>query len=312
MYDKQFLTQSIKEYASTLGFSACGITPVSELSEEKTHFLEWLKAGYHGELAYMERNQHLRFSPAQLVEGTRSIIVVLVNYYTENKQPDDAPRIARYAYGKDYHFVVKDKLKALLAHIQEIEPSAEGRFFADSAPVLEHALACRAGLGWIGKNSLLVTRQGSYFFIGELLLNLELEYDIPQLANYCGNCRKCVEACPTQAIVKEGVVDASKCISYHTIERKGEIPVSANIENRIFGCDICQEVCPWNRKASPHNHPEFMPGAFIDLDKSEWENLTKEDFKKYFSKSPLERAGYNGLKKSIEHTQKYKKRQSDE
>lgn len=307
MYDKYLTSKAIKEQALLLGFDACGIVSTVMLHDEKSHFEEWLHAGYHGELSYMERNQHLRIDPSRLVEGTRSAIVVLLNYHTRKSQPKDAPKVAKYAYGEDYHYVVKGKLQELLRYVQELVPEAEGRGFSDSAPILEHALARRAGLGWIGKNSLLLTQKGSYYFIGELMLNIELAYDKPFVADYCGRCRRCIDACPTQAIVKEKVVNASKCISYHTIERKGDIPNGIDLGNSVFGCDICQDVCPWNAKAIEHSNKAFEPKEFLNLSKDDWYKMTQEDYQRYFSKSPVKRAGYEGLKKSIEYIKKQSK-----
>ncbi len=306
MYDKKDITRQIKLQAQALGFADCGIVKADFIEEEKANLESWLAANYNGDLGYMGRNLELRLDPRALVEGTESLVMVTLNYYPEQKQPKDVPQVAKYAYGKDYHFVMKDKLGKLLEHIQELVPEALGRCFVDSAPILEHAWARRAGLGWIGKNSLLLTKKGSYVFIGEILLNLELEYEKPK-KNFdpCGKCTRCIDACPTQAIVADKVIDASRCISYFTIEKQGNIPEDIDTQNRMFGCDICQEVCPWNRKAVPHNTPELQPiQQLVDMTTTDWDNLEPHQFGEIFKGSPLKRAKYSGIKRSLAHLKK--------
>lgn len=308
MYDKSHITRLLKEKALTIGFDSCGVVRAEYLAEERPRLERWLHSRHHGDLSYMERNMELRLDPRKLVEGTQSLIMVTLNHYTEAQQPDCAPKVAKYAWGKDYHFIVKDKLEQLLAYIQKLVPEASGRCFADSAPILEHAWARRAGLGWIGKNSLLLTPKGSYVFIGELLINIELAYDVPKVLDPCGKCTRCIDACPTDAIVADRVIDASKCISYFTIEKKGKIPEDVNTQNRMFGCDICQEVCPWNRKATEHQTLEFTPmGKLLEMKNEHWERLTPHEFGEQFKGSPLKRAKYKGIKRNLEHLKKNSK-----
>lgn len=305
MYDKAHITRLIKQQAIAIGFDSCGIVRAGYLEEERPRLERWLNSQHHGDLAYMERNMELRLDPRKLVEGTQSLIMVTLNHYTAKTQPRCAPKIAKYAFGKDYHFIVKEKLEQLFTYIQKQVPEARGRFFADSAPILEHAWARRAGLGWIGKNSLLLTPKGSYVFIGEILINLELEYEKPKKIDPCGKCTRCIDACPTHAIVADRVVDASRCISYFTIEKKGEIPENLDIQERMFGCDICQEVCPWNRKAVEHTTAELSPiGKLLEMKREHWEQLSPHDFGETFKGSPLKRAKYTGIKRSLSHLNK--------
>ncbi|MBS9768820.1 MAG: tRNA epoxyqueuosine(34) reductase QueG [Flavobacteriaceae bacterium] len=302
MYDKTHITQLIKEKALAVGFDSCGVVRAEYLAEERPRLESWLNKDYQGDLSYLKRNMELRLDPRKLVEGTQSLIIVTLNYYTAQQQPECAPKVAKYAYGKDYHFIVKDKLTQILEYIQEIEPTASGRCFADSAPILEHAWATRAGLGWIGKNSLLLTPKGSYVFIGEILLNLELAYEENKMIDPCGKCTRCIDACPTQAIVADKVIDASRCISYFTIEQQGNIPQDVDTKNRVFGCDICQEVCPWNRKTTEHTTPELSPiGNLLQMKQKDWEELTSHEFGENFKGSPLKRAKYSGIKRSLAH-----------
>lgn len=301
-YDKVHITNLIKQRAIELGFDSCGVAQATKLEEEAPHFKNWLKSKKHGKLSYMERNIDLRLDPRRLEEGTQSVIVVTLNYYTEKKQPACAPIISKYAFGKDYHIVIKEKLSQLLAYIQELVPEAKGRFFADSAPILEHAWARRAGLGWIGKNSLLLTPNGSFVFIGEVLLNIELNYNEAKELDPCGKCTRCIDACPTGAIVADRVIDGSRCISYYTIEMKGEIPPHIDTQNRLFGCDICQDVCPWNRKAKEHTTLEFTPlGNLLEMKRQDWQKLTPYEFGENFKGSPMKRAKYTGIKRTLEH-----------
>ena len=303
------ISQKIKTKVKELGFLDCAILPVSELYEEKEHLTVWLKNEMHGQLSYMNRNVDKRLNPQLLFENGKSIIIVLLNYYTRQTQIDcEAPIISKYAYGTDYHFVLKDKLKKLLSFIQtEIKP-CNARAFTDSAPILERAWARRAGLGWIGKNSNLISaKHGSFFFIGELVLDIELPYDEPSpIHDHCGTCTRCIAACPTKAILTNRVVDARKCISYQTIEVKGclEENLKGQFENRIFGCDICQDVCPWNLKAKPHNEPYFEPHPdLLRLSKNEWHQIKQPLFNTLFKKSAVKRIGFSRLKRNLQFIQ---------
>lgn len=294
----------IKEYARSLGFDACGICKAEPVdTDNQQYFQGWLNSSYQADMDYMARNEDKRLDPTLLVEGARSVICVALNYYPEKKQPEDHPQFAYYAYGKDYHDVVKAKLQQLFDYIRLVEPSAEGRPFVDTAPVLERYWAAKAGLGFIGKNSLLIIpKMGSFFFLGELIVNLELEYDTP-LNLSCGRCTRCLDACPTKAIVQAKVVDANKCISYQTIENKGAISASVipYLSNRFYGCDICQQVCPWNRYSRPHGTKKFDPSqAFPDLSYDKLDNLTEEEYRRIFKGSAVKRAKFNGLKRNLE------------
>jgi epoxyqueuosine reductase len=294
----------IKEKALALGFAACGIARVRSLEEERPALEQWLQEGRNGTMAYMSRNVDMRLDPTKIVEGAKSVISVLISYYPQLRQEDsEAPVISKYAYGKDYHFIVKDKLNQLLYYIQtEIAP-CNGRPFVDSAPVLERAWAKQAGLGWIGKHGLLISKQqGSFVFIGELIIDLELKYDQEMVSDHCGSCTRCIDACPTQAITAPHKVDARRCISYLTIENKEDIPeeFQDKIGNHIFGCDICQDVCPWNKKILPTEAEEFKPiEGLLEMTKSDWLELDKTLYKKRFKSTPFERAGYEKLKNSI-------------
>lgn len=300
-----FFSQSIKARAKELGFDACGITQARELEGEGSHLSSWLDAGYHGSMAYMANYRDKRVNPAELVEGARSVVVVLLNYYTENLQQDpEAPVISRYALGKDYHLVLKERLFRLLSYIQNELAPCDGRVFVDSAPLLEKALAKEAGLGWIGKNSLLIhPGLGSYLFIGELVLDLELEYDLPFGNNLCGSCSRCMDSCPTGAIIAPLQLDARKCISYLTIETKDPIPdeLAPNLSNRLVGCDICQQVCPWNSRARPNEVPEFQPKEqLLQMTAGEWKLFEKPVYNQLFKKSAVERAGFNRIKRTLD------------
>ncbi|RUT73321.1 tRNA epoxyqueuosine(34) reductase QueG [Ancylomarina longa] len=295
----------IKDKAYELGFDLCGIAKADFLADEKEHFLSWLGKEYHGEMGYMANNIEKRLDPRLLVENTKSIVVVGLNYYPDKVQTDpEAPVIAKYAYGKDYHFVMKDRLNQLLDFINTDIGEIQGCAFVDSAPVLEHAWAKRAGLGWIGKNSLLLNRKiGSFLFLGELLIDMELEYENPVDADFCGGCNRCVRACPTGAITEPYVVNGSKCISYFTIELKGDIPseMKGKFQNRVFGCDICQDVCPWNRMAKPHNIDEFTPNPnLLALSKSNWYQLDAHQFGEIFKKSAVKRTKFNGIQRNLD------------
>ncbi len=256
----------------------------------------------YGKMQYMENHFDKRLDPRLLVPGAKTVISLLQNYYSEEKQPDDAPKISMYAYGKDYHSVIKKKLKRLMEFIREQAGDVNGRVFVDSAPVLDRAWAKRSGLGWTGKNTQLINpKAGSYFFIAELITDLELPPDY-EIEDYCGTCNRCMDACPTQAIIKPYVVDGSKCISYFTIEMKDEIPSAYQdkMDGWAFGCDICQQVCPWNRFSKPHNEPELMPNREImKMGRKEWAGLNEEEFKEIFNHSPLKRAKWEGMNRNL-------------
>ncbi len=296
-------TQLIKTEAKRLGFLSCGISKAGFLEEEAPRLENWLNQNMHGEMQYMENHFDKRLDPTKLVEGARSVISLLLNYYPNDVQNPDSYKISKYAYGTDYHFVIKDKLKHLLHFIQEEIGEVHGRAFVDSAPVLDKAWAAKSGLGWIGKNSNLLTQQvGSFYFIAELIVDLELEYDAP-VTDHCGTCTACIDACPTQAIVAPYVVDGSKCISYFTIELKNEIPVEfkGKFDDWMFGCDVCQDVCPWNRFSKPHNEPLFNPNPeLVSFTKKDWEEITEDVFKKVFQKSAVKRTKLAGLKRNID------------
>ena len=296
--------------ALELGFLDCGILPVASLPEEKKHLQNWLNNHMHGQMGYMARNVDLRENPAMLLEHAKSIIVVLQNYFPKETQKDPlAPVLSKYAYGKDYHFVMKDKLKKLQSFINDEVAPCQGRAFVDSAPVFERAWARKAGLGWVGKNSNLISlKHGSFFFIGELILDIELPAtNKPELRDHCGSCTKCLDACPTKAIVANKVVDATKCISYQTIELNGDLDetLKGQFENRVFGCDICQDVCPWNLKAKAHDEPGFRPDSLLmGLSVQEWHQMEKPQFDKLFRKSAVKRAKFEGLKRNLRFLEK--------
>lgn len=295
-------TALIKAEARRLGFMSCGISRAEFLEQEAPRLESWLKNNMHGEMKYMENHFDKRLDPTKLVEGSKSVISLLLNYYPSEKQKENSYKISKYAYGTDYHFVIKDKLKDLLKYIQTEIGDVNGRAFVDSAPVLDKAWAARSGLGWIGKNSNLLTRQvGSFYFIAELIVDLELDYDSP-VTDHCGTCTACIDACPTQAIVEPYKVDGSKCISYFTIELKEELPshVKGKFDDWMFGCDVCQDVCPWNRFSKPHSEPLFDPHPeLLDLDRENWEEITQETFNEIFRKSAVKRTKYSGLQRNI-------------
>lgn len=302
-FDKNNITAFIKAKALAHGFSFCGISKAEFLEDEAPKLEEWLKRGYQGSMKYMENYFDKRLDPTLLVPGAKSVISLLYNYFPEKEPVVSEFKISKYAYGEDYHVVIKDRLKIFLQEIQSEIGEIHGRAFVDSAPVLERAWAKRAGLGWIGKNSLLLNKdQGSFFFLAEIITDLELEYDGP-VKDYCGTCTACMDACPTDAITEPYAVDGSKCISYFTIELKEEIPagVKGKFENWIFGCDICQDVCPWNRFSKPHNEQRFNPGDQLQsMSKQDWTELTEEVFQKVFRDSAVQRTRFRGLKRNIE------------
>lgn len=303
MNNKAEHTRLIKEKAKELGFFFTGISKADFLEEEAGQLEAWLKAGNHGEMSYMENHFDKRLDPRVLVDGAKSVVSLLLNYFpNEHEQTVGAPKISKYAYGEDYHFIIKDKLKSLLQFIQDEIGEVGGRVFVDSAPVMDKAWAKRSGLGWMGKNANIIhPKHGSFFFIAELIIDLELEEDGP-IKDYCGTCTKCIEACPTDAIVEPYKIDGSKCISYLTIELKNQIPeeFKGKMDNWMFGCDVCQDVCPWNRFSKPHNQAEFNPhDQLLKMNKSDWEDISEELFREVFRKSAVKRTKYAGLKRNI-------------
>lgn len=303
MLDSSKHTQIIKQEAKRLGFDFCGISKADFLEEEAPKLEAWLKAGMHGKMEYMENHFDKRLNPTLLVEGAKSVVSLLYNYYPEQTQNTEAPKISKYAYGYDYHEVIKEKLKEFLNTLKEKIGDVNGRAFVDSAPVLDKAWAKKSGLGWIGKNANLINKQnGSFFFIAELIIDLDLEYDGP-IQDYCGTCTKCIDACPTEAIVEPFLVDGSKCISYLTIELKDAIPseFKNKMDNWAFGCDVCQDVCPWNRFSTPHHEAQFNnQTGLLNLNTDEWHELTEETFNKVFKHSAVKRSKYKGLKRNLE------------
>ena len=299
---KQQHTDFIKTEAKRLGFLSCGVSKAQFLEEEAPRLENWLNKQMHGQMHYMENHFDKRLDPTKLVEGSKSVISLLLNYFPVKTQDHETYKLSKYAYGTDYHYVIKDKLKSLLHAIQGEIGEVEGRAFVDSAPVLDKAWAAKSGLGWIGKHSNLLTQQvGSFYFIAELIIDLELEYD-GITTDHCGTCTKCIDACPTKAITEPYVVDGSKCISYFTIELKENIPTQfkGQFEDWMFGCDICQDVCPWNRFSKSHNEPLFNPHPdLLDMTKKDWEEITEETFKKVFKKSAVKRTKFSGLKRNI-------------
>ncbi|WP_282031301.1 tRNA epoxyqueuosine(34) reductase QueG [Winogradskyella eximia] len=293
----------IKAEAKRLGFLSCGISKAGFLEEEAPRLEAYLNKNMNGEMRYMENHFDKRLDPTLLVEGSKSVVSLLLNYYPSEVQKEDTYKLSKYAYGNDYHHVIKHKLKSLLSFIQVEIGEVGGRAFVDSAPVLDKAWAAKSGLGWIGKHSNLLTQQiGSFYFIAELIIDLELEYDYAT-TDHCGTCTKCIDACPTEAITEPYVVDGSKCISYFTIELKENIPTEfkGQFDDWMFGCDICQDVCPWNRFSKPHNEPLFNPHPeLLDMTKKDWEEITEDTFRKVFQKSAVKRTKFSGLERNIE------------
>lgn len=283
---------------------ACGFAKARYLEEEAPRLEEWLNRNYNGEMAYLANHFDKRLDPTQLVPGAKTVVSLLYNYYPEKQQSNpEAPKLAKYAYGEDYHFVLKRKLKDLLYFIQEEIGEIDGRVFVDSAPVMERKWAQEAGLGWQGKNTLLLNKKkGSFFFLAELIIDLELVYDEPIKTDHCGTCTRCIDACPTEAIVGPNLLDASKCISYLTIELKDSIPpeFKGQMENWAFGCDICQDVCPWNRFSKPHQESAFMAKEnLLEWEKRDWYDMTEEVFQRVFKKSAVKRTKFNGLQRNL-------------
>ena len=305
--NKEKYTQLIKAEAHRLGFLSCGISKAGFLEEEAPRLENWLNNQMNGQMSYMENHFDKRLNPTLLVDDAKSVISLLLNYYPSELQNEDSYKISKYAYGQDYHHVIKEKLKELLHFIQTEIGEVSGRAFVDSAPVLDKAWAAKSGLGWVGKNSNLITQKvGSFYFIAELIIDLELDYDAPT-TDHCGSCTACLDACPTEAIVAPYVVDGSKCISYLTIELKDNLPqeMKGKFDDWMFGCDVCQDVCPWNRFSKPHNEPLFQANSdILNFSKSDWEEITVDTFQKVFKNSAVKRTKYEGLLRNINFLKK--------
>lgn len=298
-------TALIRKFAAELGFDFCGIAKAVRLDEDARRLEAWLNKGMHGKMKYMENHFDLRIDPARLVPGARSVITLLLNYFPTRQQDRKAPKVSKYAYGKDYHEVIRNKLNALLQMIADNIGEVNGRGFVDSAPVLERAWAQKAGLGWVGKNGNLITKNaGSFFFLSTLITDLELVYDAPFVTDYCGTCTRCIEACPTEAISPDKVIDGSRCISYFTIELKDMLipgEMQGKFQDWMFGCDICQDVCPWNRFSRSTQEPEFEPiPGILNFTTRDWEGMTEDAFKKIFRHSPLKRSKFQGIKRNLQ------------
>lgn len=299
------ISQKIREKAKELGFQAVGFAKAEALKEFKEKLDDWLEKNYHAEMGYMQNNKEKRIDPTLLANQTQSIISLLISYFPKEKQKPEIPQIAKYAYGTDYHFVLKEKMAVLWEYIKTINPNLEGKIFVDSAPVSDKIWAVKAGLGWIGKNACLINKKmGSFLFIAEMLVNMELDYANFTEKNYCGNCTKCIDICPTKAIVKPQTIDSRRCISYLTIENKNEnIPdeLAKKFQGQLFGCDLCQDVCPWNKRPIITNEKLFQPIAFIkNANLCDWENLEKPAFHKIFKNSPLKRSKFEGIKRNLD------------
>jgi epoxyqueuosine reductase len=301
--------QFIKLLAASEGFDFCGIAAARPLDDDARKLENWLQQGKQGGMGYMEKHFDLRVNPYKLLPGAKSVICFLINYFPVADQENSAPKISKYAYGKDYHEIIRPKLESILAAMKEKFGDFHGRGFVDSAPVLERSWAVLSGLGWIGKNGNLIHKKnGSFFFIATLIVDLEIEYDAPEMADYCGNCTRCIDACPTQAIEPDKVVDGSKCISYFTIELKDLLipdTMKNKFENWMFGCDICQDICPWNRFSKPTQDTAFSPiDEILYYTEKDWEEITEEGFKKIFAASPLKRAKYQGIRRNLQFIRK--------
>jgi len=294
--------QNIKAWAKELGFMSCGIAKADFLEEEAPRLENWLNQNMHGKMGYMENHFDKRLDPRLLVPGAKSVVSLTYNYYTDSEQAESAPKLSKYAYGEDYHFVIKRKLKSLLRKIQDNIGEVGGRCFVDSAPVLDKAWAAKSGLGWVGKHSNVLTKQtGSFYFISELIIDLDLQADAP-VQDHCGKCTSCIDACPTGAIIQPYIVDGSKCISYFTIELKEGIPqeFKGKLDDWMFGCDICQEVCPWNRFSVKHQEPAFEPHEdLLSMTRDDWKELTQDTFSAVFKKSAVKRTGFSGLNSTL-------------
>ncbi len=297
-------SEMIRKEAENLGFFHCGIAKAERLNEDAIRLENWLNKNHHGQMAYMANHFDKRVDPRLLVDDAKSVITLLLNYFPSSIQKEGIPKISKYAYGNDYHQVIKEKLRNLLSFIQQEIGQVNGRGFVDSAPVLERSWAVKSGAGWIGKNGNLITKQqGSFFFIATLIIDLDLEYDIPQLKDFCGTCTKCIDACPTEAILPNKEINGAQCISYFTIELKDAVMQTDKKWNDwIFGCDICQDVCPWNRFSKPHAIPDFLPNEeIINYSLSDWEEITEDIFNSQFKNSPIKRSKLSGIKRNVEH-----------
>lgn len=305
MSDIKKHTEIIKQLASQGGFDHCGIARAELLDDDARRLENWLNRGMHGTMQYMENHFDLRIDPTKLVPGARSVITLLMNYYPAKQQRSDAPKVSKYAYGHDYHEVIRNKLKQLLQQLKEQVGEIHGRGFVDSAPVLERAWAQRSGMGWVGKNGNLIHKEsGSYFFIATLVVDLELNYDNAFVKDHCGTCTRCIDHCPTEAILPNKVIDGSKCISYFTIELKDAL-IPGNMKGKfddwMFGCDVCQDICPWNRFAKPNNEINFTPiPEVLNFSTNDWEALTEESFKTIFKNSPIKRTKFEGIKRNLQ------------
>jgi len=302
-------TAFIKKTASRLGFDYCGIARAVRLDEDAQRLENWLSKGMHGSMEYMEKYFELRIDPSRLVPGAKSVITLLKNYYPSAQQANNTPKIAKYAFGKDYHEVIRSQLTELIGSIKETVGEIQGRGFVDSAPVLERTWAQRSGLGWLGKNGNLITKEsGSFYFIATLITDLALQYDDPFVKDFCGTCTKCIDACPTNAILPGKVVDGSRCISYFTIEIKEMLipgEMKGKFDNWMFGCDTCQDVCPWNRFSHPTKEINFSPvPEILNLSTKEWEQMTEESFRKIFKESPLRRSKFKGIQRNLSFLKK--------
>jgi epoxyqueuosine reductase len=297
-------TNTVKQTAGMLGFEYCGIAKAMRLDDDARRLETWLNKGMHGTMKYMENHFDMRVDPSKLVPGAKSVITLLLNYKPIEKQADNIPKVASYAYGEDYHEVIREKLRLFLSILKEKLGEVQGRGFVDSAPVLERSWAQRSGLGWIGKNGNIINKNaGSYFFIASLIVDIELLYDDPVAKDYCGSCTRCIDNCPTEAILPDKVINGSKCISYFTIELKDALipgAMAGKFENWLFGCDVCQDVCPWNRFATPTGEPRFKAVAeILKFSSSDWNDLSEESFKIIFKNSPIKRAKFNGIKRNL-------------
>ena len=302
-------TQLIKQFSKQLGFDFCGIAKAQRLDDDARRLEQWLNKGMQGTMHYMENHFELRVDPTKLVPGAKSVITLMLNYYPSAKQNELAPKISKYAYGNDYHDVIRKKLKEFMMLIKETIGDINGRGFVDSAPVLERSWAVKSGLGWVGKNGNLISKQnGSFFFIATLICDLELEYDAPFAKDYCGTCTKCIDSCPTDAILPNKVVDGSKCISYFTIELKDALiddSLKEKFQNWMFGCDVCQDVCPWNRFSKSTSETSFAPiPQLLNLTTQQWEEMSEETFKQVFKNSPLKRTKFAGIQRNLKFIQK--------
>ena len=302
MKNKENYTELIKNEAKRLGFISCGISRAEFLEDEAPRLEKWLKMKMNGEMIYMENYFEKRLDPTKLVDDAKSIISLTYNYYPEDLQNKEAPKVSKYAYGMDYHYVIKEKLNFFLTFIKDKIGDVHGRAFVDSAPILEKAWAAKSGIGWVGKNSNLITKQvGSFYFLAELIVDLDLDYDTIE-SDHCGQCTACIDSCPTEAITEPYVVDGSKCISYFTIELKENIPqeFKGKFDDWVFGCDVCQDVCPWNKFSKPHKEPLFQSSSeLMKMSRDEWNEITEETFNKIFKNSAVKRTGYKGLTRNL-------------